>query len=113
MVPLEDDEASVCNRKHDHGLFGTEDRITLKHFVLRVPVFDDRSDDCVFFRGSSPFRRSIANLSFELRRGGHKMDEFNVGGGGGMGGMSGAPPPEEDFSKMPIEERLKSKVRIQ
>lgn len=41
------------------------------------------------------------------------MDEFNVGGGGGMGGMSGAPPPEEDFSKMPIEERLKSKVRNQ
>ncbi|CEH12775.1 Microtubule-associated protein [Ceraceosorus bombacis] len=38
------------------------------------------------------------------------MDDFNVGGSGGMGGMSGAPPPEEDFSKLPIEERLKSKL---
>lgn len=36
------------------------------------------------------------------------MDDFGMGKGGG--GMDGAPPAEEDFSKQPIEERLKSKV---
>jgi len=37
------------------------------------------------------------------------MDEFPSSG---SGGMTGAPPSEEDFSKMPIEQRLSSKVSL-
>lgn len=38
------------------------------------------------------------------------MDEFPSSSGSGSGGMTGAPPSEEDFSKMPINDRLASKV---
>ncbi|PWN35981.1 ARM repeat-containing protein [Meira miltonrushii] len=38
------------------------------------------------------------------------MDEFPVGGGSGSGMGGGGAPSEEDYSKMPIEDRLGSKV---